>query len=745
MKKLLVLASFLYFSVSAQEKTPEPLNLSQKRSYSKEIGAKYNHSRFYNHPDFGSLPESAPKGKNLVEDLSQRKVDQRQFIDLDNPQIFYLQKSAVPINYLKDGNLVAINAKLNQIDPKLYQAKNQPFPTELNLAEKRSVIYVGSKFLKFNHFKLKVVSNNNKTEVLKANWDKISVADGKCYITDIFPGIDMEMKYLEASVKSDFIIKKNLNVKHLYFIDELNVSPSYAIKLEESILKDKNKGRLIVYDKSTEETALEINPARIHDSSNSKQSWINPYGLSQNELTIICDSTILNDKNTVYPVIVDPLVTVGPIKAGATYLSGSALAPSSCIHSITLTVPAGTTPTDVSANWSIHSNWCFGYYTGHGALGDDCWQSEAQIWLSSSCGSGRSPAGTTFWNCNGCNSTGNWNASIPSNSSGMSSLIQCFVPSATDQTISFNINFSRTACSPYSNYDGCSPVSRSYCQTLDNWSVTLTGRNLETLNETTTGNGTLNVTVPCGSNYTMDPLIKYGVAPFTYSWNTGGSSATKTITPTTTGTQTHILTVKDAANITRTATFNVTTTCTLPITLISFEGKLTGNHAQLTWTAADEKKNDYYIVEKSENGINFKEINKVMATVGNSTPSSYSVNDNDLQGNKIKYYRLKILNSDGDIGYSSIIKINTGIQTNEMVLTPNPVKNMVQILLPETYSSDDISVFVYTINGIERLTKKFQKNEALILDLKELTSGSYVVRAFDKNNKPISSKTFIKD
>jgi len=745
MKKLLLFICFVYFSVSAQEKTTEPVNLSPKRFYSKEIGAKYNHSRFYNHPDFGSLPESAPKDKNLVEDLSQRKIDQRQFIDLDNPQIFYLQKSAVPINYLKDGNLVAINAKLNQTSQHLYQAQNQPFPTELNITKKQSVIYIGANFLKFNHFKLKVVRNDNQTEILSANWDKITVADGKCYIVDIFPGIDMEMKYLEASVKSDFIIKKNLNVKHLYFIDELNISPSFAVKLEESIMKDKNKGRLIVYDKNTEQTALEINPARIHDSSNSKQSWINPYGLDRNELSISCDSTILNDENTVYPVIVDPLVTVGPIQAGTTYLSGSALAPSSCIHTINLTVPAGTTPIDVSAKWSVYSNLCFGYYTGNGTRADDCWQSEAQIWLSSSCGSGRSPAGSAFWNCAGCNSTGNWNASIPSGSSGMSSLIQCFVPSATDQTISFNINFSRTNCNSYSNYDGCTPANRSFCQTLDNWSVTLTGRNLETLNETTTGNGTLNVTVPCGSNYTMDPLIKYGVAPFTYSWNTGGSSATKTITPTTTGTQTHILTVKDAANITRTATFNVTTTCTLPITLISFEGKLTGNHAQLTWTSADEKNSDYYIVEKSEDGVIFKGINKVTAIAGNSAPNSYSVNDNDLQGNKIKYYRLKILNSDGDIGYSSIIKINTGIQINEMVLTPNPVKNIVQILLPETYSSDDINIHVYTIDGIERLTKKFQKNQALILDLKELATGSYVVRTFDKNNKPIYSKTFIKD
>jgi len=702
MKRALLFITFIYTGVYAQDRKEEPLTFGvgdshrviHERIYSIERGKKHNPYPYYNHPDFGTLPIGAPADKNLVEDISKRKINEHYYIDIDNPHFFYIQKSSRPLNFKKNGNLIAINPSLKQVLPNIYKANNQPCPTELNTISQRSVIFNGLNHFSFNHYKLKVVKNDNEIEILSADWSNYSLMDNECYIKEIFPGIDMRIKYLEGAVESDFIIKKNLNVKHIIFIDELEVSKSWAMKLEESILKDHSKGYLIIYDKQTGTTQMEISPAKTHDNSGSRTFWFSPYSLNENELEISCDSSILNSPNTVYPITVDPLVTSTGTN-GTTYLSGTALQPASCLNTINITFPGGSVPWDVSARWFVYSNWCFGNYTGHGALGDDCWQSEAQVWLTATCG-GRSPAGSTFWNCAGCNSTGTWNPTIAYNASGTQSLAQCFTPSCTDQTLGFNINVNRTNCSPYSNYDGCTPATRSYCQTLDNWSITVQGRTMETLNETTTGNGTVATTINCGDSYVMDPGASYGIAPYSYSWSSGGSGATKTITSTVGGMETHTVTVSDACSTQRTATFNIDNTCPiLPVELISFKGQFLKDKIQLSWNTASEQNNDYFLIERSVDGFVYENVGKVPAAGNSAVVMQYKFEDLGITDTDVLYYRLQQVDKDGTSSFSKIIAVKSELISDKMICFPNPVKDELFVLLSGNYR-ENIHIEVYS-------------------------------------------------
>ena len=704
-------------------------NMLPERSYKTEDGKKYNDPQYYSHPDFGKLTFEAPIGKSVVEDISKRTLDQRYYIDVNDPLFFYIEKSTKPINYYKNGLLMAIDPSLKQSSAGIYNAFAQPCATELNTLQKRSGIALGNEYFGFNNFSVRVEQNNGSTQLLTSDWSNIVVGNNGAYITNVFPGIDMKIMYREASVKSEFIIKQNLNVKKLVFIDQLQVSNNLSLQLETSMINDRTKGHLIVFDNQVNDQVAVIEPARTHDNSGSKTSWINLYTLIGNNLEILCDSSVLNGAQTIYPVTVDPLVTaVGPIVAGTTFLSGSLVTPAFCSNTIAVTYPGGTTPWDVSIGWSVYSNWCFGYYTGNGALGDDCWNSEAQINITSSCG-GRSPAGALIWTCLGCNSPGTWAPTVAFASSGTQSLAQCYTGSCAAQTMSFTINFNRTNCASYSNYDGCTPTNRSYCQTLDNWRVTVQGRNMETLGNTTSGNGTAAVSATCYVPQTLNPTPAYGIGPYTYLWTPGGqTTSTRTVSTNYIGTQTFSCTVVDACGTTtRVAVFNVSTNCVLPVELLDFTATVEGKSVNLLWQTATESNSSHFIIERSYDGINFVTVSTVKAAGKSLNKRSYMTTDYNADLTRIVYYRLRQFDVGSDEArFTSLISIESKAEKS-MDIFPNPGSGIYLIVPSGKYAGKLYDLSVYDHTGKEIL-KRSGIMDTSNIDIEASPAGIYLVK-----------------
>lgn len=699
-------------------------NLLPQRMYSTDAGKKYNTEKDYVHPDFGKLTQDAPFGKHVVEVLAKRKPDERYYIDLDNPLFFYIEKAAKPINFYKNGYLVAIDPSFYFSANGIYRAENQPCPTVLNTVTKTSAIMLGNEKIEFNDFSLKVVKNDNSVRMYSSDWSNITVGNNGAYIINVFPGIDMKIMYREAAIKSEFIIKQPLNAKQIVFTDHLKLSAGFSLQNEVPMQTDHTKGHILVMD-SYGQLVAQIDPPRSHDNSGSHTSWINTTSLNGTVFEIVCDSLMLNSHQTVYPVTVDPLVTaVGPITSGTTYLAGTQVSPAFCSTSISVTYPAGTTPWDVSAYWSMYSNWCYGYYTGHGPFADDCWMSEAQVWITSSCG-GRSPTGTSVWICNACNSPGTWSPTLPYASSGSQSLAQCYAASCSARTMTFTINQNRLNCTAYLNYDGCSPVSRSYCQTLDNWRVTVQGRSLETLGNTTTGNGTTTVTPVCFTTATINPSAQYGVGPYSYNWNPGGqTTASKTVFANYVGTQTYTCSVTDACGTARTAVFNVTPNCVLPVELLYFTGVSDTRYVLLNWATASERNASYFTIERSYDGVNFTLVTKIDAFGNSSEKRTYQATDTQMDLGKIIYYRLKQFDEGVEKEvYSSVIDIEP-LEHKSVSVFPNPGSGIYHLIPDEANSDNSYSLKVHDYTGKEIVNMAALKRETTI-DLSSFPAGIY--------------------
>lgn len=723
----LVFTGFLFLHSFAQvtifDDLTKDIQFINPRTYSQANGKKYNPENMYSHPDFGKLTFHAPYGKNVVEDISKRTYDSRYYIDLDNPTYFYIEQAAAPINIFQDGLWRAIDPTLHEVSPQLYRSGVQACPTALDIAGKRTSFKLGEAYFSFNNYTLKVVNSNNSISFYQANWSQIAIGNEGAYITDVFPGIDMKIAFREGSIESDFIIRENLHVKQLTFIDQLDL-PNH---LNGFIYNGGpvGNGPVIFENIYTGEAEVKFNLARCHDASGNKRSWINPYTLNGNNLEILCDSAQLNDPAKVYPITIDPLVTVvGPISS-ANNLMGSLPSPSSCSNTLNVTFPGGTKPWDVSAYWDVRTDFCSDDYLDYGLI-IDCWMSEAQVWITSSCG-GISPTGApgTIWTCTGCDNYGQWNPTLPFASSGTQSLAQCYTPSCSNQNLAFTIRSNRSYCTNFYGYDNCNYASNS-CNVMYNWRVTVQGRNTETLGNTTTGNGSATYAAStCASGTTLlNPTPLYGVPGYTYSWNTGATSSTLTVPN---GPVTYTCQVTDACGTVRTATFTIT--CPLAINLTSFDVVDSGDDVAVSWATSFEKENHHFTILRAGSDLQFEEIGQVISQGDSENAQFYSFMDrNPLNG--INYYQLATIDINNQMKLSDIRSIEKKSSSNMISVSPNPSNGSftLNVTAPE---NGDYTVSIASAEGkmVVQQIHSFEKgNHSVPFTKLNLQKGLYTLR-----------------
>lgn len=130
------------------------------------------------------------------------------------------------------------------------------------------------------------------------------------------------------------------------------------------------------------------------------------------------------------------------------------------------------------------------------------------------------------------------------------------------------------------------------------------------------------------------------------------------------------------------AVFSATTSTALPVKLIRWEASPVANKINLQWTTASEINSDYFIVERSTDGIHFNSLATIHAAGSSQSEIGYSYDDaNPVSGKS--FYRLKMVDIDGHSEYSAIrsILLNT---KESLVLLSNPVQNKLEFVTAAT-------------------------------------------------------------
>lgn len=493
-------------------------------------------SGFENHPEVGVLFANSPCD-DCFEIIEKRTLDSKYFVKKGTQGSYVYQQTGLDPMHIKDanGDLKTIISTLSP-DPNKpfqYSALQQPIPVHINAEEQFVYLGQGDKRFYFNR-SLQLIytpGGGNEQVVGFANWTNHTAGDDGVYVTDVFPGIDMEMRVFRGQVKTNFIIKNQLpqyNNGELRIRDRLNTSDGLSLFHEG---EKEFYGSVEVRDELSN-VVCTIDPAVIYDNQ-AKQTGKHElaYELNGLQLDIIIPSEWANKEASAYPVTIDPLVsgTNNMAITGSGYNATCFVG--GCTYNLSVPVPAAITVTDVRFSFNYNAI-------------NPCWLNDgAMDFMLGACKSPAAPG--FFWFCN-LASPGTCNG----NNLSMFADVSTCIPAPTCP--SYNLNFTMRFYRCYSAGGGC---SNTCIGAGSPWTMVVEGRTVQTTGNVTTLPA---VTICQGQSTTLSATGQYGVAPYNYTWNPGSLPGSPSVSPATTTIYT--VTITDACGQTATATKTVNVT-----------------------------------------------------------------------------------------------------------------------------------------------------------------------------------------
>lgn len=182
----------------------------------------------------------------------------------------------------------------------------------------------------------------------------------------------------------------------------------------------------------------------------------------------------------------------------------------------------------------------------------------------------------------------------------------------------------------------------------------------------------------------------------------------------------------------------------LPVTLLEFSGERESEKISLSWKTAQELNNSHFVILRSVDNEPFTEIGQVNGNGTSNNIISYQYIDTDL--NAIQAinlcYRLRQVDYDGAFENSEILCLKKPIGIPNFVLTPNPVKDVLEITI-NPWKVDVYEVEIVNLQGevIKTTAVLFQSTT---LDLRSLNPGLYIA-ILRSNNAKVKEVKFIKN
>ena len=170
----------------------------------------------------------------------------------------------------------------------------------------------------------------------------------------------------------------------------------------------------------------------------------------------------------------------------------------------------------------------------------------------------------------------------------------------------------------------------------------------------------------------------------------------------------------------------------LPIELLYFTatplpGGVGGGSVLNQWATASEINNDYFVVERTIDGINYEFVAKINGA-GNSNSTLYYSYIDATPYTGVSYYRLKQVDFDGLYTYSQLVPVNLeNIET--IIIYPNPASDYFDYLVG---SSQQDTVTITVVNTLGQTVIKTEENidtgiTKKRLNVSSLANGTYML------------------
>ena len=172
------------------------------------------------------------------------------------------------------------------------------------------------------------------------------------------------------------------------------------------------------------------------------------------------------------------------------------------------------------------------------------------------------------------------------------------------------------------------------------------------------------------------------------------------------------------------------TVTVLPVSLTNFNASLKDNTTNLTWETATESNTNYFEIQYSNDGANFKYASKIAAYGNSSSLKKYTTTHN-INNENYHYYRLKIVDNDGKFYYSDIVKLKStnAYKPLEIEAYPTIVTSHATLSI-YAKSKGTASILIQNMMGqpIQHNTIKIDANShTLPIDMGNYAKGTFII------------------
>src|SRR5690606_12432868 len=148
----------------------------------------------------------------------------------------------------------------------------------------------------------------------------------------------------------------------------------------------------------------------------------------------------------------------------------------------------------------------------------------------------------------------------------------------------------------------------------------------------------------------------------------------------------------------------------------------------LHWQTANEINTDFFRVQRSLDGINFKDIGTVPAMHG-SINNKYSYQDNVAgTGSEKFFYRLKQTDINSAFTFSKIIAVNKMDNNTSLIVYPNPFSEYLIIKSEHPHELAGAVLTLIDLSGRKMKKQTLSPLETQKVNLTGLSKGVYMVQ-----------------
>lgn len=179
---------------------------------------------------------------------------------------------------------------------------------------------------------------------------------------------------------------------------------------------------------------------------------------------------------------------------------------------------------------------------------------------------------------------------------------------------------------------------------------------------------------------------------------------------------------------------------TLPVELLTFDGEVKEKGNLLSWVTASELNNDYFILERSTDGIFFESITVLDGHGNSSDMHLYTYMDREAPAG-ISYYRLLQTDFNGTTSIAGVISLKRSEVAFEITKV-TPIGNYSEYTIGFTTDSNNpVTIELFNLTGQSVYSKTTTANEGVNhfqMDLNTFAQGMYLLRLQQGQNAKVA-------